>query len=109
PVRAGRRAPAPPPNEDALMAAIFEAGFSSRDHSDSLAGRGMGLNIVKQGLVRLGGDVSVEYEPGQLTRFRLSVPLTASITQALLFKVGGQVYGIPAVHVVEALPLGHED
>jgi chemotaxis protein histidine kinase CheA len=108
-VRAGRLPAEARLTEDALMAAIFEPGFSSREQSDSLAGRGMGLNIVKQGLVRLGGDVSVEYEPGRLTRFRLSVPLTASITQALLFKVGGQVYGIPAVHVVEALPLGLED
>src|SRR5205814_4000818 len=41
--------------------------------------------------------------------FRLSVPLTASIIQALLFKVGGQVYAVPAAHVVEALPLGVEE
>jgi chemotaxis protein histidine kinase CheA/ActR/RegA family two-component response regulator len=107
-VRAGRLGPEAALDEPTLLAAIFEPGFSSRETSDALAGRGMGLNIVKQAVVRLGGDVSVDYRPG-MTRFRMSVPLTAAITQALLFKVGGQVYAVPAVHVVEALPLGLDD
>jgi chemotaxis protein histidine kinase CheA len=107
-VRAGRLAPGAALDEATMLAAIFEPGFSSRETSDALAGRGMGLNIVRQAVVRLGGDVSVEYRPG-MTRFRLSVPLTAAITQALLFKVGGQVYAVPAVHVVEALPIGLDD
>jgi chemosensory pili system protein ChpA (sensor histidine kinase/response regulator) len=107
-VRAGRLADGAELDEPTLLAAIFEPGFSSRETSDALAGRGMGLNIVKQAVVRLGGDVSVEYRTG-MTRFRLAVPLTAAITQALLFKVGGQVYAVPAVHVVEALPLGLDD
>jgi chemotaxis protein histidine kinase CheA len=107
-VRSGKLAADEALDEPTLLSAIFEPGFSSRETSDSLAGRGMGLNIVKQAILRLGGDVSVEYRPG-MTRFRLSVPLTAAITQALLFKVGGQVYAVPAVHVVEALPIGMED
>jgi chemosensory pili system protein ChpA (sensor histidine kinase/response regulator) len=107
-VRTGKLAPEAPLDEPTLLAAIFQPGFSSRENSDALAGRGMGLNIVKQAVVRLGGDVSVEYRPG-MTRFRLSVPLTAAITQALLFKVGGQVYAVPAAHVVEALPIGLDD
>jgi CheY-like chemotaxis protein len=66
----------------------------------------MGLNIVKRAVMRLGGDVTVDYRPRAGTRFRLSVPLHAAITQALLFKVGGQVYAVPAAHVVQVLPLG---
>jgi chemotaxis protein histidine kinase CheA/ActR/RegA family two-component response regulator len=108
-VRAGRLAGDAPLDEPGLLAAIFEPGFSSRPQSDALAGRGMGLNIVKQSIERLGGSVDVDYRPGQLCRFRLSVPLTASIIQALLFKVGGQVYAVPAAHVIEALPLGDEE
>jgi chemotaxis protein histidine kinase CheA/ActR/RegA family two-component response regulator len=108
-VRAGRLGPEVPLEESGLLSAIFEAGFSSRPQSDALAGRGMGLNIVKQAIERLGGSVDVEYQPGELCRFRLSVPLTASIIQALLFKVGGQVYAVPAAHVIEALPIGEEE
>ena len=108
-VRAGRLAPEAELGEAALLEAIFAPGFSSRAQSDALAGRGMGLNIVKKAIVRLGGDVSVEYREGAFTRFKLAVPLTAAITQALLFKVGGQVYAVPAAHVLEAVPLGLDD
>ncbi len=108
-VRAGRISAEAPAREETLLAAMFEPGFSSREKADALAGRGMGLNIVRKSIMRLGGDVTVDYRPGAFTRFRLSVPLTAAITQALLFKVGGQVYAIPAMHVVEALPVGPDD
>jgi chemotaxis protein histidine kinase CheA len=108
-VRTGRLDPQAPLDEGQLLSAIFEPGFSSRSQADALAGRGMGLGIVKQALERLGGQIAVEHQRGQSTRFRLAVPLTAAITQALLFKVGGQVYAVPAAHVVEALPLGLED
>ena len=89
-----------------LLAAIFEPGFSVRQTADGLAGRGMGLDIVKRAVVRLGGEVSVESRPGKGTRFRLVVPVHAAITEAVLFKVGGQVYALPAAQVVRALPLG---
>jgi chemosensory pili system protein ChpA (sensor histidine kinase/response regulator) len=105
-VRRGRLAAGAPLKEDTLLAAIFEPGFSIRAEADALAGRGMGLNIVKRAVLRLGGDVTVEYQPKAGTRFRMAVPLHAAITQALLFKVGGQVYAVPAAHVVQALPLG---
>jgi chemotaxis protein histidine kinase CheA/CheY-like chemotaxis protein len=105
-VRRGRLAAEAPLREEALLAAIFEPGFSTRAEADAMAGRGMGLNIVKRAVLRLGGDVTVEYQPGGGTRFRLGVPLHAAITQALLFKVGGQVYAVPAAHVVQAVPLG---
>jgi chemosensory pili system protein ChpA (sensor histidine kinase/response regulator) len=56
---------------------------------------------------RMGGELKVNSEPGQGTRFRLSLPLTGAITQGLLFKLGGQVYAVPATHVVQILPVGH--
>jgi CheY-like chemotaxis protein len=67
----------------------------------------MGLNIVKRAITRLGGEVKVETQLGVFTRFRLSLPLTGAITQGLLFKIGGQVYAVPAAHVIEVLPIGH--
>jgi chemosensory pili system protein ChpA (sensor histidine kinase/response regulator) len=105
-VRRGRIPADAPLDERTLLSAIFEPGFSSRAEADALAGRGMGLNIVKRAVTRLGGDVSVQYRSGAGTRFRVAVPMHAAITQALLFKVGGQVYAVPAAHVVQALPLG---
>lgn len=95
------------PSDETLLAAIFEAGFSTRLHSDTMAGRGMGLNIVKRAVARLGGEIKVESQPGAFTRFRLTLPLAGAITQGLLFKIGGQVYAVPSAHVIEVLPIGH--
>ncbi|HEY5307445.1 MAG TPA: response regulator, partial [Casimicrobiaceae bacterium] len=94
-------------SDEALTNAIFEAGFSTRSQSDALAGRGIGMNIVKRAVARMGGEVKVESQPGAFTRFRLSLPLFGAITQGLLFKIGGQVYAVPAAHVIEVLPIGH--
>lgn len=93
--------------DEALINAIFEAGFSTRVQSDALAGRGMGMNIVKRAVVRMGGEIKVESQPGAFTRFRLSLPVAGAITQGLLFKIGGQVYAVPSAHVIEVLPIGH--
>jgi chemotaxis protein histidine kinase CheA/ActR/RegA family two-component response regulator len=93
--------------DDTLLNTIYEPGFSTREQSDALAGRGMGLNIVKRAVARLGGEIKVESKPGTFTRFRLSLPLSGAITQGLLFKIGGQVYAVPAAHVIEVLAIGH--
>ncbi len=107
-VRTGRQAAAAELDDKGVVTAVFEPGFSSRPQSDALAGRGMGLNIVERTVAHMGGEVKLEYQAGVFTRFRLSVPLSGAITQALLFKLGGQVYAVPAAHVVEALPVGPE-
>jgi chemotaxis protein histidine kinase CheA/ActR/RegA family two-component response regulator len=104
--RTGRHQAAEELDDKTLRDSVFEPGFSTRIHSDSLAGRGMGLNIVERTVAHLGGEVKLEFQAGVYTRFRLSVPLSAKITQALLFKLGGQVYAVPAAHVIEAVPVG---
>lgn len=103
-VRRNRLAPDAHLSDDQLMETLFEPGFSTRTTADALAGRGMGLNIVKTSVMKLGGSVSCHFSPGKGTIFTLCVPLASAITQALLFKLGGQVYGIPLSQVVAALP-----
>jgi chemotaxis protein histidine kinase CheA/ActR/RegA family two-component response regulator len=93
-------------DDKSLRSMVFEPGFSTRTNSDSLAGRGMGLNIVERTIAQMGGESRLEFEPGMYTRFRLSVPLSAKITQALLFKLGGQVYSVPSTHVAAARSVG---
>ena len=104
--RLGRPAPL---GDAALLETIFEPGVSVRESADGLAGRGVGLDIVKRAMAHLGGEVSVESQAGRGTVFRLEVPQHAAITEAVLFKVGGQVYGLPAAQVVRALPFGLDD
>jgi chemotaxis protein histidine kinase CheA/ActR/RegA family two-component response regulator len=103
--RTGRQQAAEDLDDKTVREAVFEPGFSTRPHSDALAGRGMGLNIVERTVAHMGGEVKLEFQTGAFTRFRLTIPLSAKITQALLFKLGGQVYAVPAAHVIEAVPV----
>jgi chemosensory pili system protein ChpA (sensor histidine kinase/response regulator) len=95
--------------QERIIAAIFEPGISTRDEADELAGRGVGLDVVRESIARLGGEITVTSVRGEGTRFTLRLPLTTAITQALLFKVGGQVYAIPAARVDEILDVTVDD
>ena len=95
--------------EPALYATLFEPGVSTRLTADDLAGRGVGLDAVKDAIARLGGSVRVTSEAGRGAAFSIRLPLTTAVQQALLFKVGGQVYAVPAARVQEALSITAED
>jgi chemotaxis protein histidine kinase CheA len=86
---------------DADVLDALGTGVSIRGDADELAGRGIGLDVVRQTVARLGGEVKVSSVPGRGTTFSLRLPLSTSLAHAMLFKVGGQVYAIPAVHVVD--------
>src|SRR5262249_58079072 len=86
---------------DADVLDALGTGVSVRGDADELAGRGIGIDLVRQTIARLGGEVKVTSSPGRGTTFSLRLPLSTSLAQAMLFKVGGQVYAIPNVHVVD--------
>jgi chemotaxis protein histidine kinase CheA/CheY-like chemotaxis protein len=96
-------------DEKSLFDALFEPGVSTRVGADELAGRGVGLDAVREAIARLGGQVRVSSEAGRGATFTVRLPLTTAVQQALLFKVGGQVYAVPAARVSEALQIGVED
>jgi chemotaxis protein histidine kinase CheA len=86
---------------DADVLDALGTGVSVRGDADELAGRGIGLDLVRQTIARLGGEVKVLSAPGRGTTFSMRLPLSTSLAQAMLFKVGGQVYAIPAVHATD--------
>jgi chemotaxis protein histidine kinase CheA len=88
-------------SDDEVLRALFDARVSSREEADELAGRGIGLDAVRDTVVRLGGEIAVSSTVGVGTSFTMRLPLTTSISNALLFKVGGHVFAIPNVHVLE--------
>jgi len=90
-------------SDDDVLHALFDPGVSSRDDADELSGRGIGLDLVRETIARLGGEVLLSSTPGRGTTFTLRLPLSTAVTQATLFKVGGQVYALPHVHVVETI------
>jgi len=88
-------------NEQEILDALLGTGVSVRGDADVLAGRGIGLGLVRQTVARLGGEVKIASLPNRGTTFSLRLPLSTALAQAMLFKVGGQVYAIPATHVVD--------
>jgi two-component system chemotaxis sensor kinase CheA len=84
-----------------VLAALFDPGVSSRDEADAdeLAGRGIGLDLVRETIARLGGEITVTSLPGRGTTFTMRLPVSTAVSLAMLFKVGGQVYAVPNVHV----------
>ena len=88
-------------DDDILNAMLSGPALSVRGDADELAGRGIGIGLVRETVAKLGGEVLVTTTPGRGTTFALRLPLSTALAQAMLFKVGGQVYAIPNVHVVD--------
>jgi two-component system chemotaxis sensor kinase CheA len=84
---------------------VFEPGFSTSDQVTDLSGRGVGMDVVKRNIELLRGSIEIESEAGQGSRFIIRLPLTLSIVEGFMFKVGGGDYVIPLDNVVECLEL----
>jgi chemosensory pili system protein ChpA (sensor histidine kinase/response regulator) len=88
-------------NERQLQDLLFHPGFSTAPRKTELAGRGVGLDVVKTNLSALNGEIEVETQRGFGTRFTLKVPLTLIISQALFVRAGGQTFTFPLAFVEE--------
>ena len=80
---------------------IFRPGFSTADEITEISGRGVGLDVVHSVLMRMKGTIETETDPGQGTTFRLKLPLTLAIIQALMFRIEHRLYAIPLNAVAE--------
>jgi two-component system chemotaxis sensor kinase CheA len=73
---------------------LFAPGFSTRDQTDDISGRGVGMDAVRAKVRELGGEVLLTSEPGQGTTAQIRLPLTLAIMNALLVRAGGRVFGV---------------
>ncbi|MCU0951713.1 MAG: response regulator, partial [Burkholderiaceae bacterium] len=85
-----------PATDRELMDMIFMPGFSTATEVTELAGRGVGMDVVRNELASFGGRIALASEPGRGTRFTLYLPLTLAVTQVVLARVGSRRYAIPA-------------
>jgi two-component system chemotaxis sensor kinase CheA len=77
------------------LALIFEAGLSTASQVTAISGRGVGMDVVRSNIERIGGIVEVDSTLGEGTRMTLRVPLTLTIIPALTVSVAGQSFAIP--------------
>jgi two-component system chemotaxis sensor kinase CheA len=77
------------------LALIFEAGLSTAKAVTAISGRGVGMDVVRSNVERIGGIVEVDSQPGDGTRMTLRVPLTLTIIPALTVSIAGQHFAIP--------------
>jgi two-component system chemotaxis sensor kinase CheA len=77
------------------LALIFEAGLSTAKQVTSISGRGVGMDVVRSNIERIGGIVEVDSRLGEGTRMTLRVPLTLTIIPALTLSIAGQHFAIP--------------
>ncbi len=88
---------------------IFAPGFSTSSQVTDISGRGVGLDVVKTKIESINGDISIETKPGQGTKFRIKLPLTLAIIQALMVSVKDEIYAIPLSSVNETSLINQSD
>ncbi|HEX6674918.1 MAG TPA: chemotaxis protein CheA [Actinomycetes bacterium] len=88
---------------------VFLAGFSTAEAVTSLSGRGVGMDVVRTNVERIGGTVEVESRQGVGTTFLVKLPLTLAIVPALVVTCAGQRFAIPRANLVELVRLEGQD
>ncbi|HET6307198.1 MAG TPA: chemotaxis protein CheW, partial [Rhodopila sp.] len=84
-----------------IQSFIFRPGFSTAAAVTSVSGRGVGMDVVKTNIERIGGTVDLASQPGSGTVFTVKIPLTLAIVAGLIVEVCGERYAIPQISVVE--------
>jgi chemosensory pili system protein ChpA (sensor histidine kinase/response regulator) len=93
------------PTESLLAQLIFAAGFSTAETVSQVAGRGVGMDVVKSEIAALGGRIDITSTPGVGTSFNIYLPLTLAMTQAVMIQAAKHDYALPTPLVQQVLEL----
>lgn len=88
---------------------LFDSGFSTADQVSDLSGRGVGLDVVRNTILKIGGKISVESSENAGSTFRIEIPLTLSIIQSMLVATAEYRYAVPLANVAEAITIDRAD
>ena len=86
-----------------ILALVFRPGFTTREEATDLSGRGVGMDVVKTNISRLGGIVDLSSEEGIGTKVTITLPITLAIISVLFVEVCGRSYAMPLTSVEEAI------
>jgi len=90
-------------DREAIFQLIFQPGFSTAEEVSNVSGRGVGLDVVRDNLERIGGGIKVSSTVGVGTLFTLQIPLTLSIIPGLTLGIGSQRFAIPQSYIEEII------
>ncbi len=93
-------------SEAQILRFIFRPGFSTAAAITAVSGRGVGLDVVKTNIERIGGAIELRNAAGLGTTFTIKIPLTLAIASALIVEAGGERFAIPQLSVVELVRAG---
>jgi two-component system chemotaxis sensor kinase CheA len=96
-------------SERQILNLIFAPGFSTAEQVTNISGRGVGMDVVKSNIEKIGGAVDVTSALGSGTTFKLKIPLTLAIVPALVVQTHGETFAIPQINLVELVRLDIED
>ncbi len=95
--------------EENAINLIFMPGFSTADVATNLSGRGVGMDVVKTNILKLNGYVDVVTKKDAGSTFRISIPLTLAIVQALMVRIDQSQYAVPLAPIIETIKVDRED
>ena len=96
-------------NDKEAFMLIFKPGFSTASKITNVSGRGVGMDVVKTNIEKLNGIIEVDSIPGKGTTFKLKIPLTLAIIQALLVASQEDLFAVPLSNVIETVRIVEED
>jgi two-component system chemotaxis sensor kinase CheA len=88
-------------SEREVLNLVFAAGLSTVEQVSNISGRGVGMDVVKTNIEKIGGTVDVQSTSGKGTLLKIKIPLTLAIIPALVVSSGGERFAIPQVSLVE--------
>ncbi|MDF1524675.1 MAG: chemotaxis protein CheA [bacterium] len=94
--------------EDEVLGFLFKPGFSTKEGVTEISGRGVGMDVVRKELEKVGGAVEIRTTVDKGTRVILTLPITLAILQALLIRNGDRIFAVPMGSVQETIELTRE-
>lgn len=95
-------------SREEVLNLVFIPGLSTAETISAISGRGVGLDVVRENIEKIGGSIKVNSKPGEGTLFYVQIPLTLSIIAGLTVEVGSQRFAIPQSYVEEIIHVGTE-
>ncbi len=93
-------------SEQQIIQFIFRAGFSTAEKVTSVSGRGVGMDVVRTNIEKIGGTVELESTQGKGSTFHIKIPLTLAIVSVLIVETQGQRFALPQINVQELVRTG---